>query len=266
VKRRAVIAAAAVVLAAFGAGAVLAYVHQAVAHGLAGQKAATVLVAQQAIPSGTAARVAQRDGLLRAETLPASSVPANGVRAITPGLAALVTSAQIEPGQLLLRPMLVTAAEVTGGVALPPTMVAVTIALCLPEAVAGGVHAGSAVEVFDTAGAGRATGGGALNASSDCSGSHQEQGGGTARTRVVLSRAQVLSVGPASGGQTGPTPGDTAPGGTAPGSSTSTAGTSTDPPSSQGTVLVTFAVSSAAAQRLIQVSVTGLPYLALLQH
>ena len=257
-KRRALIAGLAVLLAAFGAGAVLAYVHQAVAHGLAGQKTATVLVAQQVIPSGTAARVAQRDGLLRAETLPAASVPANAVRAITPGLAALVTSAQIEPGQLLLRPMLVTAAQVTGGVALPPNMVAVTIALCLPEAVAGGVHAGSAVEVFDTSGAGR--GAGALTASSDCSGSHQEQGGGTARTRIVLPTAQVLSVGPATGGQTGPTPGATAPG-----SSASTAGTSTDPPSSQGTVLVTFAVSAADAQRLIQVSVTGLPYLALLQ-
>jgi pilus assembly protein CpaB len=257
VKRRALIAGLAVLLAAFGAGAVLAYVHQAVAHGLAGQKAATVLVAQQVIPSGTAARVAQRDGLLRAETLPAASVPANAVRAITPGLAALVTSAQIEPGQLLLRPVLVTAAQVTGGVALPPNMVAVTIAFCLPEAVAGGVHAGSAVEVFDTSGAG----GGALTASSDCSGSHQEQGGGTARTRIVLPTARVLSVGPATAGQTGPTPG-----GTAPGSSASTAGTSTDPPSSQGTVLVTFAVSPTAAQRLIQVSVTGLPYLALLQH
>jgi pilus assembly protein CpaB len=262
VKRRALIAAAAVVLAAFGAGAVLAYVHQAVARGLAGQKATTVLVAQRVIPSGTAARVAQQDGLLRAETLPAASVPANAVRAITPGLAALVTSAQIEPGQLLLRPVLVTAAQVTGGVALPPNMVAVTIALCLPEAVAGGVHAGSAVEVFDTSGAGRGgAGGGALTANSDCSGSHQEQGGGTARTRIVLPTAQVLSVGPATGGQTGPTPG-----GTAPGSSASTAGTSTDPPSNQGTVLVTLAVSPTAAQKLIQVSVTGLPYLALLQH
>jgi hypothetical protein len=39
-----------------------------------------------------------------------------------------------------------------------------------------------------------------------------------------------------------------------------------DPASSQGTVLVTFAVSPAAAQRLIQVTVAGLPYLALLQH
>jgi pilus assembly protein CpaB len=258
VKRRVLIAGLAVLLAALGTGAVLAYVHQAVTHDLAGQKAATVLVAQQVIPSGMGARAAQQEGLLRAETEPAASVPANAVRTLAPGLAGLVTSVQLEPGQLLLRPMLVTAAQVTGGVAAPPGTVAVTIALCMPEAVAGGLHAGSAVEVFDTSDASRGpTGGGALTASSDCSGSHQEQGGGTARTQVVLARAQVLSVGPA--GQA------SAPGGSSSGSTTTTS-TSADPSaSSQGTVLVTFAVSPAAAQRLIQVSVTGLPYLALLQ-
>jgi pilus assembly protein CpaB len=198
------------------------------------------------------ARAAQAGGLLRSETLPASSVPANAVRALTPTIAALVMSAQIEPGQLLLRPMLVPAAQVTGGIALPSGMVAVTMAFCLAEAVAGGVHAGSAVEVFDTtAGPGASAAGGALTAGADCSGSHQEQGGGAARTRVVLPRVQVLSVGPATGGQASP----------APAAST----TSAAPASSQGTVLVTFAVSHANAQRLIQVSVAGLPYLALLQ-
>ena len=261
-KRRVLIAALAVLLGALGAGAVLAYVHQAVAHGLAGQKATTALVAQQVIPSGMAARAAEQAGLLRSETLPAASVPGNAVRGLTPGLAALVTSVQLEPGQVLLRPVLVTAAQVTGGVAAPQGMVAVTIALCLPEAVAGGLHAGSAVEVFDTSDGGRgAAGGSALTAGSDCSGSHQEQGGGTARTRVVLTRAQVLSVGPATSGQTSPS----GTGGTG-GTSATATGASADPSaSSQGTVLVTFAVSAADAQRLIQVSVTGLPYLALLQ-
>jgi pilus assembly protein CpaB len=253
VKRRVLIAALAVLLAALGAGAVLAYVHQAVTRGLAGQKAVTVLVALQVIPSGTTARAARQEGLLRSETLPAASVPANAVRSITTGLASLVTSAEVEPGQLLLRPMLVPAAQVTGGIALPSGMVAVAVALCVPEAVAGGVRPGSEVEVFGT----YATAGGALTAGPDCSGSHQDQGNGTARTRVVLARAQVLSVGPAASGQA-----SSAQGGTTPASTT---GTSTDPASSQGTVLLTFAVSPAAAQRLIQVTVAGLPYLALLR-
>jgi pilus assembly protein CpaB len=257
VKRRVLIAALAMLLAVLGAGAVLAYVHQAVARAVDGQKAATALVAQQAIPSGTSARAALADGLLHAETLPADSVPANAVRSVTPVLAGLVTSAQVAPGQLLLRPMLVTTAQVTGGVALPRGMVAITMAFCMPEAVAGGVHAGSTVEIFDTAGGHAAASGGGLTASPDCSGSHQEQGGGIARTRVVLPRVQVLSVGPASASSAG---------GTSPASTTGASSASaSDPTSSEGTVLVTFAVGPAAAQQLIQLTVTGLPYLALLQ-
>lgn len=255
-KRRVLIAGLAVLLAALGAGAVLAYVHQSVASGLAGQRGTTALVAQQVIPSGTSARQAQADGLLRSETFPAATVPASAVRSVTPGVAALVTSAQIQAGQVLLRPMLVPAAEVTGGIALPPRMVAVTMAFCLTEAVAGGVHAGSTVEIFDTTAAPGATAsGGALTAGADCSGSHTEQAGGAAHTRVVLPQVKVLSVGPAA---------SQAAAGQATTSQASSAA-SAAPASSQGTVLVTFAVSAATAQRLIQVSVAGLPYLALLQ-
>ena len=46
--------------------------------------------------------------------------------------------------------MLVTAAQETSGLPIPSGMVAVTIKLCLPEAVAGNIKAGSQVEVFDT--------------------------------------------------------------------------------------------------------------------
>ena len=252
-KRRVLTAALAVLLAALGAGAVLAYVHQSVTSQLAGQRGTTVLVAQQVIPSGTSVRQAQEGGLLRGETMPAASVPANAVRWLTPGDAALVVSAQVQPGQLLLRPMLVPAAQVTGGIALPSGMVAVTMAFCLAEAVAGGVHAGSTVEIFDTTAApGAAAPGGALTAGADCSGSHQQQAGGTAHTRVVLSKVKVLSVGPAAS-QAG-------------GAAAGTASTaSAAPASSQGTVLVTFAVGAGTAQRLIQLSVAGLPYLVLLQ-
>jgi pilus assembly protein CpaB len=194
--------------------------------------------------------------MLSSETVPASSVSANAVHNIGPGLTGLVLSTQIQQGTTLLRPMLVPPAQVTGGLALPPKMVAITLAFCLPEAVAGGVRPGSTVEIFDTAaGPGTAGSGAALTAGAECSGSHQAQGGGAAHTRVLLPQVKVLSVGPASGGP--------ASGGSAQGTAASTA--SAAPASSQGTVLVTFAVSAANAQRLIQVSVTGLPYLALLQ-
>jgi pilus assembly protein CpaB len=128
-------------------------------------------------------------------------------------------------------------------------MMAVTINFCLSEEVAGAVQAGSEVAVFDTIAAG---GGGQITAQPGCAGAH-EQANGSIRTRVVLSRVQVLSVGTAqAGGQTGTT-GTTAFGG---------GGSSTAP--GQDSTLVTLAVSQAEAEQLIQLTETGLPYLALL--
>src|SRR6266567_3298403 len=148
--RRVLAIALAVVLAVIGTGAVLLYVKQADTRALAGQKAVTVLVAQKMIPAGTPAIGAQRDGSLRGEKLPAGSVPADAVATVTPDLTALVLSAALQPGQLLLRTMLVPAAQTTNGMAIPDGMVAVTIPLCVPEDVAGNVQAGSQVAVFDT--------------------------------------------------------------------------------------------------------------------
>jgi pilus assembly protein CpaB len=247
-KRRLLTIGLALVLAVIGTSGVLAYVKQADARAITGLKAVSVLVAQKLIPSGTSAGAALRGGLLAAEKLPVSSVPSGAVRSVTGALVPLVTSAAIQPGQLLLRAMLVkTAVHAPGGVTLPPGMIEVTIAFCLPEMVAGSVQAGSQVAVFDTVGTGTS---GGLSAGPACTGSHQQELGGAVRTRVVLPRVQVMSVGTASaGGSATPAP--------AIGSSSSAA-------SGQGSTLVTLAVSQANAERLIQLSEIGLPYLALL--
>jgi pilus assembly protein CpaB len=253
-KRRVLTAVVAVLLAVIGTAAVLVYVRQADNRALAGQRAVTVVVALKQIPSGTSANTALQDGLLSSQRLPASSVPADALSSITPGLGPLVTSAAVQPGQVLLRPMLVTAAQATSGVALPAGMIAVTIALCMPEAVAGDVQPGAKVEVFDTYTSGPGSAGSsALTASPECGGAHQ-QGSPSARTRVVLPSAQVLSVGPATTSQA-----------TSAQDPTTTANTSTGSGSSQGTVLVTLAVRPAEAPPLIRTTVAGLPYLALLQ-
>ena len=155
-------------------------------------------------------------------------------------------SADLQPGQLLLRPMLVTAAQETSGLPIPSGMVAVTVNLCLPEAVAGNIKAGSEVEVFDTYGP-KAT---LLTAGANCSLPHEQQDYGDARTRVVLPRVQVLSVGAA--------------GTSASATSSSSSSSSPSSSSSSSAVLVTVAVSQAGAGRLILLTETGLPYLALL--
>ncbi len=246
-RRRVLTIVLAVLLAVLGTGAVLVYVHQADARALAGQRAVTVLVAGQAVPAGTRAAEARRAGLLTSQTLPASSVPADAVRSITPDLSGLVTSTQLPPGQLLLRPLLVTAAQAagSGSLAIPKGLVAVTVPLCLPQAVAGYVQAGSSVAVFDTYSTRN------LQVTQSCSGSGQSQSAqvsGGVRTRLVLPRVLVLSVGT----------------GTASGSATTTAAGGSSASGTSGAVLVTMAVSQTDAERLILLTETGLPYMALL--
>jgi pilus assembly protein CpaB len=256
VKRRVLTVTLAIVLAVLGTAGVLAYVHKADSRALDGMRPVSVLVAQGQIAAGTTAISASQQGLLRSEALPASSVPANAVRSITPDLGTLVMSAQVKSGQVLLRPMLVTAAQVTGGVALPAGMVAVSVNLCLPEAVAENIGPGSEVEVLDTF----APGNGALTAGPNCTGPHQQQAYGRVHTVVVLGRVQVLSIGIAGGANRA--------------ASATTTGVfshnSTDPASSSGSqpgnVLVTLAVTQPAAIRLVTITQAGLPYLALLQH
>jgi pilus assembly protein CpaB len=253
VKRRTLTVLLAVLLAVLGTGAVLVYVHQANARALAGQKAVTALVAQGLVPAGTSAGTALHEGLLASQTLPAASVPADAVSSITPDLSSLVMSADVPQGQLLLRPMLVTAVQTTGTLAIPSGMIAVTIQVCLPEAVAGYVHLGSQVAVFDTYALH-----GSLSDSSGCQGSHAQQAP-AARTRMVLPKAQVLAVGSAAANAQATTTTSTNSGVLSGGNTSSSTANS-----SQGPVLVTLAVTQANAERLILVSQTGLPYLALL--
>lgn len=253
-KRRVLTIVLAIVLAVAGTGLVLVYVHQADNRALAGQRAVNVLVAQKLIPAGTPAGTAQSDGSLQSERLPASSVPANALGSLS-GVSDLVASASIQPGQVLLRPMLVTAAQATsaGGIVLPSGTVAVTIGLCAPEAVAGYVHDGSIVSIYDTSSASAAAKGqGQFTADTNCNAAHVQQAL-DAKTKLVLANVPVLAVGQPSTTST---------------SSQSTSTTSStfaqnSDPSGPSELLVTLAVSKPNALKLIQLTVAGLPYLAL---
>jgi pilus assembly protein CpaB len=251
VTRRILTIILAIVLAVIGTGAVLIYAKGADQRALNGQKAVNVLVATQQIPAGTSAGAALSDGMLSKQKLPASSVPADAVRALTSELKPLVASSSIAPGELLLRPMLVTAVASTSGIAIPSGMMAVTIAMCVPEAVARYVYPGSQVAVFDTF-----IKSGTVSAQWTC-GSKSIQSNDKTKilTRIVLTRVKVLSVAEAapvnSAGQVTST---------AFGQSTSSGGDQ----ATQNEVLVTLAVNQADAERLINLAEAGLPYLALL--
>lgn len=242
-KHRGLTIALAVLLAVLGTAGVLAYVRHADSRAIEGQKAVTVVIAEKLIPSGTSAAAAEQQGLLGSETLPAASVPANALTAVTPDLSGLVVSSDVQPGQLLLRPVLVTQSQATSGLTIPPGMVAVSVLFCLPEAVAGNVHVGSQVAVFDTIASGSTT----MTAQPACSGPHQWLAGDYASTRLVLPKVKVLAVGSASGSS----------GGSSGGAFSGNSG------NSQNTELVTLAVGQDDAERLILMTQDGLPYLAL---
>jgi pilus assembly protein CpaB len=238
-------AALAFLLAVLGTIGVLAYVRQANIRALNGMKAVSVLVAKDGIPSGTTASSALRDGLLAQQRLPASSVPPNALHSIA-GLGSLVTSSAMQPGQLLLRLMLVQKAQATAGIAIPLGKMAVTVQLCVPEAVAGNVKAGSSVAVFDT----YTKSGGQITAQANCSGPHEQQAAPqSVHTQLVLKKVLVLSIGQVSAGGLN-------------GAVASVAAAAAG--ASQNEVLVTMAVDQADAERLIQMTETGLPYLGLL--
>ena len=253
--RRAPSIALALLLAVIGTGAVLIYVKRADARAIAGMKAVTVLVAQQRIVAGTPAAAALHAGWLRDERLPASSVPAEAVRSLGPGLGSLVASADIQPGQVLLRSMLVAAVQASSGLPIPAGMVAVTILLCVPQAVAGYVRAGSEVAVFDTYSSQGLSGQGSCG---QAGGSRPAQGG-TVNTRIVLPAVMVLSVTAAGSAGASGSSGSSGLGGG--GTAAGQSGTSGQ---AQGTVLVTLAVNQPDAERVIQLAEVGLPYLALL--
>jgi pilus assembly protein CpaB len=241
----------AIALAVIGTGAVLVYAKGADQRAIAGQQAVSVFVATQQIPAGTSAKAALDNGMLARQKLPASSVPADAVRSLSSDLQPLVASANIAPGELLLRPMLVTAVATTSGVAIPAGMMAVTLALCVPEAVARYVYPGSEVAVFDTY-----VKSGTASAQWTCGSKPLEANDKTKIiTRIVLTRVKVLSVAEAA-----PV--------SAAGGVTSTAfgqgSTGTADQANQNQVLVTLAVDQNDAERVINLGQSGLPYLTLL--
>jgi pilus assembly protein CpaB len=256
-KRRVLTVVLAALLAVVGAAAVLAYVRQANNRAVAGLKAESVLEALSPISAGTTLGQAKSQGLLTSVKIPQGSLTGVPVLAVNARNRKLVFSTAVGQGGLILQSMINTSASVgANGVLIIPTgMVAVTVEMCPWEAVAEYVTAGSNVAVFDTYIVGKSPKGqGAQSVQRSCDVSHQASFVGV-NTRIVLTRAQVLAVGPSSASAQSSSTGFAAT------ASAGSAGSqSTDP------VMVTLAVSQADAERLIQIDEVGLPYMALLSN
>jgi pilus assembly protein CpaB len=194
------------------------------------EDAVTVAIATKRIPTGTTgARV--RDGMIRLERMPKSSVPSDALSDISPELDRMVITSNIAVGQVILAAHFGEQSKVTSGLPLPEGKMAVTVQTGAPEQVAGYVQPGAQVVVFLT------------YELLDRNGRRS----GVERTRVLLPRVEVLAVGTYQAEQSR-------------NNGNPVTGTST----LRNTVMVTLAVNQPEAERLISGLNHGTLYLGLL--
>jgi pilus assembly protein CpaB len=247
--RRILAVVVALVLAAVGTVGVLVYVRTAESRAVAGKQAISVLVVDERIPAGTSGRTIRAKAMAKAVTMPASAVPSDALTELPEDLDGLVVTSDIAPRQLLLRGHFTGSAAITGGLALPPGTLAVSVTAKAPTDVAGFVVPGSKVAIFDTFSA--------------TSGSRLPTGEGLSRgegknqaTRILLSGIEVIAVGNhGSGGQT-------TTGGSAAGEAAGDGASDTSQKKDE--VTVTVAVTQAQAEKLVHATQTGAIYLGLL--
>lgn len=234
-------------MAIVGVGIVLIYVKGANQRAIAGQQAVSVLVATQQVPAGTTAATALSEGLIGTQRLPARSVPTDALQSVT-GLRNLVFSSTLPAGQLVLRPVLVTAVQGATTLPIPAGKVALTVQMCVQKAVAGYIQAGSQIAIFNTfykAPPGSVT--------SSCAGTSFSKGATSIHARLVLNDVQVLASG---------APGSASAAGQA--TATGAFSQSNNPSATETTVMVTVALDQQDAERLIELAESGLMYMALM--
>lgn len=138
----------AVIMAAVGTVALVAYVNNAEERALEGEELVEVFVVETAIPAGTPAE--QLEDALVIEVVPSKVRPENAVDSI-PSLTGLVVGVDLVPGEQLLRSRFVDRNDLINreaGVDIPDDAVEVTVALDPERAIGGLLSPGDTVAVF----------------------------------------------------------------------------------------------------------------------
>ncbi len=147
--RRLGLTALAVVLALIGTVAVFAYAKSADRRAVDGIQATSVLIVDETIPLGTSWNEVVEGGFVSEEKLPARATPSTALRDLEADVPdGEVATAEIKPGQVIVRAMFGEKAPVTGKLAIPARMQAITIAVPANAEVAGFVRNGSEVAVY----------------------------------------------------------------------------------------------------------------------
>lgn len=181
-----------IVLAALGTGAIMLYLRSADDRALEGKQARTVLVADKQIPAGTAGKTLRTKGYLRQVRMPVETLPEDALEQLTSNLDALVTTAPVQRGQLLLRTMLGTAVANGTGLAIPDGQMAITARVKSAVFGPASLRPGARVAIFYT-----------YTPMDDdkrdvVSGAGLEKGREiNSVTRLLMTDVEVISVGPA---------------------------------------------------------------------
>jgi pilus assembly protein CpaB len=148
--RRILIGFLAIVLAAVGTGAVLAYAHGADRRALAGQQAVNAYIVRKDVPAGTTVSKAVDDGLIVRELVARKGVPEGALTQVDSGTEGLVATTELAPGQVVLKSVFGSQAAVPGRLAVPTGKMAVSVALDDASHVGSFLTVGSHIAVFDT--------------------------------------------------------------------------------------------------------------------
>lgn len=147
--RRLGLIALAVVLALIGTFAVFAYAKSADRRAVDGIEATSVLIVEKPIPLGTSWNDVVEGEFVSEEKLPARATPSTALHTLKADVPdGEVATAEIKPGQVIVRAMFGEKAPVTGKLAIPARMQAITIAVPASAEVAGFVRNGSEVAVY----------------------------------------------------------------------------------------------------------------------
>ena len=140
----------AIVLAVAGTAAVFAYLVAVKKEVTAGQEAIHVRVAKLRIPAGTTGASIREKSLTEDIVMPKSSLPEDVLQDISIDYDKLVITADLQPRQLLLKGMFGQSTKLSGGIAVPEKMLAISGKFEVEREVGGFVRPGSTVSVFAT--------------------------------------------------------------------------------------------------------------------
>jgi pilus assembly protein CpaB len=158
--RRVIAITAAVLLAIVGVVAVVLYANGADQRAIASAQPRTVFISTKAVPAGTTLNDAIAGGLIVETTLPAKSVPAGSLTAVTDDNKNLLALSEIAPGEYIQSARFGVTPQGSQAIRVPNGQIAMSLTLSDPARVGTFVAPGSHIIIYDNVVGAPATAGG----------------------------------------------------------------------------------------------------------